>query len=93
MEWAQKPLKIPGLHVHGHAYAVIAMAEWQMGNKDEARAMFTKGEALAPSIMPTLIAEDPSNNWQGWLYARIQLDEAAALMQIISTNESGLNKP
>jgi serine/threonine protein kinase len=81
VEWAQKPLKIPGLHVYGHAYAVLAMAYWQLGNKDEARAMLAKGEEAAPPTMPSSIAEDPSTSWQGWLYARIQLEEASALIE------------
>jgi tetratricopeptide (TPR) repeat protein len=80
VEWAQKPLKISGLHVYGHAYAVLAMAYWQLGEKDEARAMLAKAEALTPPSMPAATAEDPSNAWQGWLYARIQLDEATALI-------------
>ncbi len=81
VEWAQKPLKIPGLHVYGHAYAVLAMAYWQLGDKDEARAMLAKAEELTPPSMPAAIAEDPSKAWQGWLYARIQLDEATALIE------------
>jgi serine/threonine protein kinase/Tfp pilus assembly protein PilF len=80
IEWAQKPLKISGLHVYGHAYAVLAMAYWQLGQKDEARAMLAKAEALAPPSIPAAIADDPSNAWQGWLYARIQLEEATALI-------------
>lgn len=80
VEWAQKPLKISGLHVYGHAYAVLAMAYWQLGEKDEARAMLAKADALTPPSMPAATAEDPSNAWQGWLYARIQLDEANALI-------------
>jgi serine/threonine protein kinase len=81
VEWAQKPLKVPGLHVYGHAYAVLAMAYWQLGEKDEARAMLAKGEEFAPPTMPPSIAEDPSQAWQGWVYARIQLEEAAALIK------------
>ncbi len=80
IEWAQKPLKVPGLHVYGHAYAVLAMAYWQLGEKDKAREMLAKGEESAPPTMPTGIAEDPSTAWQGWLYARIQLEEASALI-------------
>ena len=81
LEWAEKPLKISGLHVYGHAYAVMAMAYWRLGEKEEARAMLAKGDTLAPASMPADIAEDPSKAWQGWLYARIQLDEATALIE------------
>jgi tetratricopeptide (TPR) repeat protein len=81
IEWAQKPLKIPRVYVHGHAYAVLAMAYWRLGEKDEARAMLAKGDTLAPPIMPPSIAEDPGNAWLAWLYARISLDEATALVE------------
>jgi tetratricopeptide (TPR) repeat protein len=81
VEWAQKPLKIPDIYVHGHAYAVLAMAYWRLGEKDEARAMLAKGDALAPSIMPVSIAGNPGNAWLAWLFARIQLDEATALVE------------
>jgi serine/threonine protein kinase len=80
IEWAQKPIKVPGLHVYGHAYAVLAMAYWQLGEKEQARAMLAKGEEFAPPTMPQNIADDPSTAWQGWLFARIQLEEASALI-------------
>jgi Flp pilus assembly protein TadD len=93
VEWAQKPLKIPGNYVHWHAYAVLAMAYWQHGEKDEARAMLAKGDALAPTIMPASIAEDPTNAWLAWLYARIQLDEATALIEPGATTDNHSNMP
>ena len=81
VEWAQKPLKIPNIYVHGHTYAVLAMADWELGNKAEARLMLAQGNALDPAILPVSIAQDPSNAWVAWLYARVQLDEATALIQ------------
>jgi tetratricopeptide (TPR) repeat protein len=81
IEWAQKPLEIPGLYVYGHVYAILAMAYWQLGQKDEALEMLAKGETLAPRIMPASIAEDTPSAWNGWLFARIQLDEANELIQ------------
>ena len=93
VEWAQKPLKIPGNYVHGHAYAVLALAYWRLEKKDEARAMLAKGDTLAPRIMPVSIAEDPGNAWLAWLYARIQLDEATALIRPGSTTDNTSNQP
>jgi tetratricopeptide (TPR) repeat protein len=93
VEWAEKPLKIPGIYVHGHAYAVLAMAYWRLGEKDEARAMLAKGDTLAPPIIPLSIAEDPGNAWLAWLYARIQLDEATALIKPGSTTDNNSNPP
>jgi serine/threonine protein kinase len=81
IEWAQKPLKIPVNFSQGQACAVLAMADWHLGKLEEARTMLARGEAAAPRHMPASIAEDPGNAWQAWLFARIQLDEATALIQ------------
>jgi serine/threonine protein kinase len=81
VKWAQKSVESPSIDAHGHAYAVLAMADWQLGKKDEARAMLAKGNTLAPPLMPVSIAEDPTYPWLAWLYARIQLDEATALVE------------
>jgi tetratricopeptide (TPR) repeat protein len=81
VEWAQRSVESPRSEAREHGYAVLAMADWRLGKKDEARAMLAKGNALAPSIMPLTIAEDPGNAWLAWLYARIQLDEAAAFIE------------
>jgi serine/threonine protein kinase/tetratricopeptide (TPR) repeat protein len=93
VEWAQKPLEIPGIYVHGHAYGVLAMAFWKMGKEDQARAMLMNGNTLEPPDLPVEVAADPSNAWQAWLFSRIQLDEAAALIQSSASTNGGLNKP
>lgn len=80
VEWAKKPLEKRGSYVHGHSYATLAMAYWRLGLKDEARTMLQKGEELAPAVIPEKIAGDPGNAWLAWLFARIQLDEATALI-------------
>ncbi len=92
-EWSQKSIENPRVDAHAHAYAILAMADWQLGQKDEARAMLTKGEDLAPSIMPERVAEDPEDAWMGWLFARIQLDEATGLFQSGSTIDTQSNAP
>ncbi|MGC9941882.1 MAG: serine/threonine-protein kinase, partial [Verrucomicrobiota bacterium] len=94
-EWAQKPLQIPGSSVHAQAYAVLAMADWQLGKREAARTMLVDGESLTPVSMPLKIAEDPSNEWQDWLLARIQLDEADTMIQAGSrtTGSAGKSLP
>jgi hypothetical protein len=67
--------------VRGHSYAILAMADWKLGKTNEARAMLAEGNKLDPNIMPATIADDPTDRWRNWLYARTQLDEAAALIQ------------
>src|SRR4030095_8538123 len=79
-EWAQKSIGSGSEEAQGHAYGVLAMADWQLGKKDEARGMIANGEKLAPTVMPASVAEDMGDAWLAWLYARIQLDEATALI-------------
>ena len=92
-EWAQKPLELPPTYAQGHAYAILAMADWQRGEKDHARTMLAKGDELAPTILPVSIAEDPGNAWLAWLFARIQLDEATGLIQPVSMPDNASEKP
>ncbi len=84
--WAQKTISSPRLDAHAHAYAVLAMADWQLGKKDQARAALAQGNVLAPSDLPADEAEDPGNTWMGWLFARVSLDEADVLMASGSAN-------
>jgi hypothetical protein len=80
VEWAQRSLNSPRKEVYPHAYGVLALANWQLGKKEDARAMHAAGEALAPRLMPARVAEDPGTAWLVWLFARIQLDEAESLI-------------
>ena len=81
VRWAQKSTQSTRLDACGHAYAVLALAYWQLGQKQKARDLLAKGEALVPSVMPPSVAEDPGDAWLTWLYPRITLDEAGALIQ------------
>ncbi len=80
VEWAAKPVKSGPYNARAHAYAILAMAHWQLGHKDEAREARARGEEMIPKAMPIQLAEDPGDAWLGWLFARISLDEAASLM-------------
>jgi len=80
-DWAEKAINAPGSYAPQHAYAIMALADWQLGKRSEARTFFAKGNELAPTEMPAEIAQKLGNEWLGWLHARIQLDEAAALIQ------------
>ena len=78
-QWAQKSVDSTR-YASWHACGVLAMADWRLGKKDEARAMLARGEKLAPPVMPARVAQSPGNDWLAWLFARIQLDEAKALI-------------
>ncbi len=93
-EWAQRALNSARKDAHPHAYGVLALADWRLGKKDEARAMLAAGEKLFPRVMPASVAEDPGTAWLVWLFSRIQLDEAEALINPASSavNESNSTK-
>jgi tetratricopeptide (TPR) repeat protein len=77
IEWANKSLTPPSAYAQAKAYAILAMAHWRFGDKDEAKAMLAKGDALSPTIEPS----DPPGVWVAWLCARILLDEATHMVQ------------
>jgi hypothetical protein len=79
-KWAQKALDSPREEANWQASGVLAMADWRLGKNVDARAMLAKGNNWAPSIMPEKIADDSGGTWLSWLFARIQLDEATALI-------------
>ena len=79
--WAEKAVKSSMPEAQAKAFAVIAMANWQLGQQDEARTALAKGDTLAPRIKPEHGKEDLGESWVAWLSAGIQLDEAAALIQ------------
>jgi tetratricopeptide (TPR) repeat protein len=93
IEWASKPLNSSYINAQAKAYAILAMVYWQLGQKDEARAMLAKGDALAPGISPVRDDEDLGESWMAWLFARITLDEATALILPASTTENSPNGP
>jgi len=43
--------------------------------------------------MPESIAEAPGNAWQAWLFARVTLDEATALIQPGTAAENNAEQP
>jgi tetratricopeptide (TPR) repeat protein len=87
--WGEKAAKSSIDFAQAKAFAVLAMAHWQLGQKEIARLMLAKGDSFAPGIVHGSEV-DIGESWVAWLFARISLDEAAALIQPESTpaNES-----
>jgi len=79
VEWCQKVLDGTN-SAHAHVSAILAMVYWKLEKKEEARTTLTKGDLLAPREMPASVAEDSGDDWLKWLFARVQLDEASALI-------------
>jgi tetratricopeptide (TPR) repeat protein len=79
--WAEKSLKSDQAFARAKGYAVMAIAQWQLGQKAKARALLADGDALAPRISPAQDTVDLGDSWAAWLFARILLDEAWQLIQ------------
>ena len=95
IEWAEKAVKSPTAEAaaKAKAFAVQAMANWQLGQKDAAREMLANGDALGPGIAPAHVSEDLGESWVAWLFARISLDEATALVQSGATTVTSPHQP
>lgn len=79
--WAEMAAASSLPYAQAKAYAVLALAHWQLGHKEMARAMLDRGDALAPPVSSVNDATDLGESWVAWLFARVQLDEAAALIR------------
>jgi len=95
VEWAEKATLGPAaeLPAKAEAFAVLAMANWQLGKKDSARAALANGETLAPNISPERGAVDLGESWVAWTMARVSLDEATKLIRAASTTDETSNQP
>jgi serine/threonine protein kinase len=92
LSWAEKALGSPAAYASAHGCAILSMTLWQLGRESDARAMLSKGEALAPNVTPERGTEKVGGSWVAWLFARIALDEAAALIGS-QAREKGVNRP
>jgi len=84
INWAEKAVKSPSAEApaKAKAFAVLAMANWQLGRTSEARAALAEGEALAPNFLPEHDAQDLGESWVAWLVAQISLGEATGLIEL-----------
>jgi hypothetical protein len=79
--WGEKAATSSTGFAQAKAKAIVAMAQWQLGQTNEARAALDKGDALAPAISSDRSADDLGDSWVAWLMARISLDEATKLIE------------
>src|SRR6266478_4491271 len=79
VEWAERERTNSEASASAEACAVLAMAQWRLGLKDEARGTLTQGNRLAPE-MPSTQTPDLGDKWLDWLVARILLNEATELI-------------
>jgi serine/threonine protein kinase len=75
------------------AFAVLAMANWKLGEKDPARAALANGETLVPNFSPERGAVDLGESWVAWTIARVSLDEATQLFRAEPIPHATSNQP
>jgi serine/threonine protein kinase len=90
IEWAEKTVKAPDAEppAKGKAFAVLAMANWQLGEKTAASAALANGDEATPRFSIENGTEDLGESWVAWLMARISLDEATTLINHDAALES-----
>ena len=95
IEWAEKATMAPKaeLPAKAKAFAVLAMANWQLGEKEPALAALANGETLSPNILPERGPVDLGESWVAWTMARVSLDEATKLIRAASATEKNSNEP
>ncbi len=93
IEWGERAARISVADAQAKAYAILAMAHWQLGQKDKAQEALAKGDALAPKFVLASDTDELGESWVAWLFARISLDEATALIQSGSTPGSQSSRP
>lgn len=82
-DWAQKSLAGSGTNYTTGvaANAVLAMAQQQLKQPDEARKALVQAAELSETKLPKLESGDLGENWPEWLIARILLREAKGLIE------------
>jgi len=93
IKWGERAASISVANAQAKADAILAMAHWQLGQKDKAREALAEGDALAPKFLPANDTDELGESWVAWLFARISLDEATALIQSSSTPGSQSGRP
>jgi len=86
--WAQKAVNNPTAEAlaKAKAFAIMAMANWQIGEKSAARKALVEGDTSTPNFWSQNGTLDLGESWVAWLIARISLDEASELINTADTS-------
>jgi len=83
-EWMQQVLSIPGpdynFNRDAEACMVLAMAQQQLKQTNQARATLAKGIEIVEKRLPALDSGD-LHDWNNWIIAHLLMDEAKALIE------------
>ena len=82
VEWTQKTLSgaEADFNLDVEAHMVLAMAQYQSKQMDQARAALDKGVEIAGTKLPKLDSGDFGGGWLDWIIAQALMSEAKALI-------------
>src|SRR5207244_3435577 len=82
VEWLKKALTTAGAGEREvEAYAVLAMAHYQLKQNDEALAAFAKGAEIERTKLPKLENDGIGGSWLDWIIAHALMREAKAMIE------------
>ena len=85
VDWMHKTLDEPLRHTDNRryfsAYMVLAMAQYRLGQIEDAHASLARGIELEETQLPQLGSNDLGPMWQNLLHGNILMREARALIE------------
>jgi len=81
-------LKDPFPYTQAEGSAVLAMAQFRLGQMEEARAAFAKLETVLQEKLPRPGNRDLGPDWKDWIIAHALLDEASTLIEGANSTNS-----
>jgi len=85
VQWSEKVLSRQGetnvAWVRVETYAALAMAKWQLGQSDSARAALAKANEIAVAELPAAEASELGDAWLDWIISHALLREARELIE------------
>ena len=90
VEWVKKAIQNAPVNAQAEAYPILAMAQWQVGEKEAARASLAKANASVARVLPE--RNNEIGIWFTWIFGHTWLEEATALIESGRAAEPGLGK-
>jgi hypothetical protein len=80
IDWATRARDGSNGYGRGESCALLAMAQWKAGSKEAARLALAESKVLIPRIDFVPDAENAGFDWMSWLFGRLSVDEAQAMI-------------
>jgi hypothetical protein len=88
IKWSQAAARAPFPYSQAEAFAILAMAQYQMKQIDNAKVSLAKCAQVVETRLPKLQAGDLGQDWRDWIIAHTLLTEA---QNLLGTPPAGLD--